>query len=127
MRLIVADKDPFELEAMRQALESPDLDIVTATDGEEMLPKIMDDPPRVVVAASSLGQMGGMALSRELKMRHDRGQLPDIAVIVLLERRADAWLAAWSRCDAYLTKPVDLDELELLIRELGSRTQPAPA
>jgi CheY-like chemotaxis protein len=74
--------------------------------------------PDAVVVASSLGQMGGFAVSRELKTLAETGQVPEPKVVVLLEREADAWLAAWSRCDAWLTKPVDPNEVAYLVQEL---------
>ncbi|HVL82306.1 MAG TPA: hypothetical protein VM840_12030 [Actinomycetota bacterium] len=125
MRVLLVDKNVYDLEAMCLALTSPDIEVQTSHDGDRALLAAMGDPPSVVVAASSLGQMGGFALSRELKMLHDRGDIPYVGVVVLLERDVDEWLARWSRCDAYRTKPVDLDELELLVRELGTRPQPA--
>ena len=124
MRVLLVEKNPLELEAMRLGLDAPDLDIEVSTDGDRALTRALKEPPRVVVTTSSLGQMGGFALSRELKTLHERGDLPEVAVIVLLERSVDSWLADWSRCDAHRTKPVDLVELESLVRQLGTQAQP---
>ncbi|HVE92461.1 MAG TPA: response regulator [Actinomycetota bacterium] len=114
-RLLLVDKNPYDLEAMRAALSSPDVEIETADDGDDALTIALERPPDVVIAASSLGQMGGFALSRELKRFGESGRIPTPRVIVLLERRQDGWLASWSRCDAWATKPVEDGELEELV------------
>lgn len=116
MRVVLADKNPYDLESMRSELASPEIDVFTARDGREVLRLTAERRPDVVVAAASLGQMGGFAISRELKMRADvPGADPAPRVIVLLEREADQWLAAWSRCDAWRRKPVSAEELRELV------------
>ena len=60
--------------------------------------------------------MGGFGVSRELKMlARRRATIGEPKIIVLLEREADAWIANWSRCDAWLVKPVDPAEVDRLI------------
>ena len=50
------------------------------------------------------------------------GEIPNPKVIVLLERSADAWLAGWSRCDAWRVKPVDPAEIDEIITDLLAAT-----
>ncbi len=123
MLVLLADKDPFELEAMRVALSSTGLEVVTTHDGDEVLKLARERQPQVVVAGASLWQMGGFAVSRELKTMAGQGLLPEPAVIVILERTADSWLARWSRCDAWRAKPLDFEDLEQLVLDLGRRKQ----
>lgn len=120
MLVLIADKDPYDLQAMRAALQAPDVTVVEARDGKEVLRLASEHLPDVVVVAASLGQMGGFAVSRELKTMADNGELPEPKVIVLLERDADAWLASWSLCTAYRTKPVVLEEFDSLVRSIGA-------
>lgn len=123
MRVLLADKDPYGLAAMRSELEAPGVQIVTARDGREVIRLAAHDPPDLVIVASSLGQMGGFAVARELKMLADcPGAAPAPKVIVLLERSADAWLARWSRCDGWFTKPVATEDLERLVEEPAGST-----
>lgn len=116
--VLVVDKDPYDLDALGSGLRAPDLTVATATDGPQALAVARADLPDVVVTASSLGQMGGFALSRELKTLAAAGALPEPKILILLERDHDAWLAAWSRCDAWRTKPIAPQDVEQLIREL---------
>lgn len=125
MRVVVADKDPYDLDAYRAALEAPDIKVVTAADGRELETLVREQLPEVVVVASSLGAMGGFAISRDLKTMAQAGEIPEPKVIVLIERDCDEWLARWSRCDAWRSEPIDGAELEELVRELAGPREPA--
>lgn len=103
---------------LRSGLEAADCEVVTATDGPVVVNLAGSRSPDAVVVGASLGQMGGFAVSRQLKTLADIGEIREPKVVVLLEREADAWLAGWSRCDAWLTKPVDVGELDAILREL---------
>lgn len=118
MLVLVADKDPYDLDALKAGLEADDCEVVTTADGPVVLKLASSRSPDAVVAAASLGRMGGFAVSRELKRRSDSGEIREPVVIVLLEREADSWLAAWSRCDAWLTEPVDPADVDQLVRDL---------
>lgn len=124
MLLVLADKDPYELAVLRSGLASPEREIVEVRDGPNVVTLAHARGPDVVVVAASIGQMGGFAVSYELKTMADEGKIKDPKVIVLLERSADAWLANWSRCDAWRVKPVDPAELDEIITDLVA---PAPA
>lgn len=124
MLVVIAEKDPYDLEALRAAFEAPACEVLAAFDGNVALGLTRERSPDAVVLASSLGQMGGFAVSREIKTSAGLGEIPEPKVIVLLEREADVWLAGWSRCDAWLVKPVDPQDVADLVRRL-SETQTA--
>lgn len=126
MRVIVADKDPYDLEAYKAVLEAPDIRVTTTTDGRELMRLARELLPDVVVVASSLGQMGGFAASRDLKTLATAGVIPEPKVLVLLERACDEWLARWSRCDAWRSKPIPSGEVAELVGELAGPREPQP-
>ena len=122
MLVVLALKDPQELQALKAAFESPECEVLTSYDGREVVALVRERSPDAVVVSSSLGQMGGFAVSREIKMSAEAGEHPEPKVVVLLEREADAWLAGWSRCDAWLPASSDpLDVSDLVGRLLESR------
>ena len=123
MLIVVADKDPYDLQALQATLVGPNREVLIVGDGENIKTIASSRSPDIVIVGSSLGQMGGFAVARELKMLADTGDITEPKVIVLLEREADAWLAKWARCDAFLTKPVDPSEVDDLVRQLAA--QPA--
>ena len=115
--VVVADKDPNELAGIRGALESPDTEVFTATDGAVVVHLTQQHEPHAVVVGASLGRMGGFAVSREIKTLSELGKITEPWVVVMIEREADSWLAAWSRCDAWVLKPVDPIDVANLVRE----------
>ena len=117
MIVVVADKDPVELAGMRGALGSPDTEVFSATDGQVAVHLTQQHEPHAVVVGASLGRMGGFAVSREVKTLAEQGRIREPWVVVLIEREADAWLAGWSRCDAWMLKPVDPIDVANLVRE----------
>jgi CheY-like chemotaxis protein len=117
--IVLADKDPYDLAILRSAVASPDREIVEVQDGPNVVTLAHARGPDVVIVAASIGQMGGFAVSYELKTMADEGKIKDPKVIVLLERAADSWLAGWSRCDAWRVKPVDPAEIDEIITDLA--------
>ena len=126
MLIVIAEKDPHDLEALRAAFQAPDCEVLAAFDGNLALALARERSPGAVVLSSSLGQLGGLACSREIKTSVQQGEIPDPKIVILFERDADSWLAEWSRCDAWLVKPVDPADVADLVRELLS-PQPASA
>ena len=118
MLVVLADKDPYDLAALRSGLSSPDREIVEVMDGPNVITLAHARSPDVVVVAASIGQMGGFAVSYELKTMSDEGVIKNPIVIVLIERSADAWIAGWSRCDAWRVKPADPAEIDEIISDL---------
>jgi len=116
--IALADKDPYDLQALQAGLLAPDREVLIVADGENIVTLAESRHIDVVVVGSSLGHMGGFAVSRELKMLAEVGVLVAPKVVILLERAADIWLANWSRCDAHVVKPVDVAALDTLIDEL---------
>ena len=117
MIVVVADKDPNELAGLRGSLQGPTDEVYSATDGPVALRLAVQHEPHAVVVGASLGRMGGFAVSRELKTLGEQGKIRQPWVVVLLEREADAWLAGWSRCDAWLVKPADPVDVANLVRD----------
>jgi DNA-binding response OmpR family regulator len=71
--------------------------------------------PDVVIADEITSRAGAFALAKDLK-----GAGPPFpgAVVILLDRTEDAWLARWSGADAWFVKPVNPFELADKLAEL---------
>lgn len=118
MRVLVAHKDPHELDALRVAIEADDCEVVTAVDGPDTLDVAYAQHPDAVVVSASLGRMGGFAVSRELKRRAEAGELPEPKVLVILERAEDAWQAERAGADLWVPRPRDVGAVDQLVRQM---------
>lgn len=121
MLVVLADKDPYDLQAVQAGLVADGREILIVEDGPNIITMAQSRDIDVVVVGQSLGHMGGFAVSRELKQLEANELIRAPKVIVMLERAADAWLANWSRCDAYLLKPIDVAELDGLVADLAGQ------
>ncbi len=77
------------------------------------------DRPDVVIADEIASRAGAFGLTRTLR----DAVVPFTGIVViLLERRYDAWLARWSGADAWWVKPVDpFVVADRLVELLGER------
>ena len=51
--------------------------------------------------------MGGMAVCMDIRLESGADRLPDVGVLMLLDRAADVFLAQRSHADGWLIKPLD--------------------
>lgn len=120
--------DPASRELMALAVRSierrlgEELRFRAAADGELGIRAALRDRPEIVVADEIASRAGAFALAKAL--RDD--PVPFVgAIVILLERRHDAWLAAWSGADAWFVKPVDPFEVADRLLELLSQKESA--
>ena len=89
--------------SIERRLGSP-LRFRAAANGELALHAALRDRPDVVIADELASRMGAFALARSLR---DDAEPFDGVIVILLERKHDAWLASWSGADAWYVKPAD--------------------
>lgn len=106
--------DPRSRELMRLAVSGIErrlgetLEFAEAENGERGRALAWRDAPDAVVADEISSRMGAFALAKDLR----GAQHPYTgAIVILLDRKQDAWLARWSGADAWFVKPVDPFEL----------------
>ena len=93
-----------------------------ARNGELGIKAALRDRPDVIVADEIASRAGAFALARSLR---DDGDAFTGIIIILLERKHDAWLARWSGADAWFVKPVDPFELADRLLELVTEKESA--
>ena len=93
-----------------------------AANGELGMKAALRDRPDIVVADEIASRAGAFALAKTLR---DDAQPYTGAIVILLERKHDAWLARWSGADAWYVKPVDPFELADRLLELVGEKESA--
>jgi DNA-binding response OmpR family regulator len=91
-----------------------------AANGELGIRAALRDRPDVIVADEIASRAGAFALAKSLR---DDAEPYDGIIVILLERKHDAWLARWSGADAWFVKPVDPFELADRLLELVSEKE----
>ena len=104
--LIVSDSEPV-LAELRSALEDDETEILELRAGEDVRRAVEQDPPDLVITDLQVGSMGGMAICLDLHLEESGGRIPHVPVVILLDRRADVFLARRSASEGWLVKPLD--------------------
>jgi DNA-binding response OmpR family regulator len=124
--VLLVSPDPASRELMALAVRSierrlgTELRFRAARDGELGIQAALRDRPDVVVADEIASRAGAFALTKSLRDDAD----PFLGVVmILLERRQDAWLARWSGADAWFVRPVDPFEVADRLLELVTQKE----
>jgi DNA-binding NarL/FixJ family response regulator len=113
--MIVSDSQSV-LADLRSALEDDDTEIIELLAGEDVRPAVEDDPPDLVITDLQVGNMGGMAICLDLHLEESGGRIPHVPVVILLDRRADVFLARRSAAEGWLVKPLDALRIRRAVR-----------
>ena len=114
VKVLVISPDPDVRSQLEIALRSTERttgegwEVLEASNGIAGLKLAWREMPDLVVADEIASGAGAFAVAKDL--RNQLQPFPGIIVIVL-ERRHDAWLARWSGADAWVVKPIDAFEL----------------
>lgn len=106
-KIIVASDVPTIRKAVRQAIDLAGLSVEEASSGARTLAMIADDPPDLAILDMQIGSMGGIAICLEMRLEESYGRLPHIPVLMLLDRRADVFLARRIHAEGWILKPLD--------------------
>ena len=104
--LIASDSVDIRNE-VKSVLSSDRFTIQEVTTGAHVLPAAKDRLPDLLVCDLQIGNMGGVAVVLDLRLEESGDRVDHVPVLLLLDRRADVFLA--KRCDAegWIVKPVD--------------------
>ena len=105
--VLIASDAPTIHNEVRSVLTGPDVTVRTVQAGRQVLPAVQEHVPDLVVLDLQIGNMGGMATCLELRLEEGVDRLPHVPVLMLLDRRADVFLARRSDADGWLVKPLD--------------------
>jgi DNA-binding response OmpR family regulator len=75
--------------------------------GAEVPGEVASLRPALVVLDLQIGNMGGMATCMSLRLDAGAGRLPHVAILMLLDRSADVFLARRCEADGWMIKPLD--------------------
>ena len=126
--VLLVSPDPASRELMALSVRSIErrvgspLRFRAAKNGELGIRAALRDRPQIVVADEIASRAGAFALAKAL--RDDTEPFTGV-IVILLERKHDAWLARWSGADAWFVRPVDPFELADRVLELVTEKESA--
>lgn len=126
VKVLLVSPDPESRELMALAVAGIErrlgapLEFVEAADGARGLTVAFRERPDAVVADEIASHAGAFSLTMDLRGAPE--PYPGV-IVILLERRQDAWLAEWAGADAWFVRPVDPFALADRLFELVSTGQ----
>lgn len=105
--ILVASDAPSVRSEIVAVVDGRDNEVRQVASGPEVLAAVADEAPDLVVVDMQMGNMGGMAVCLDLRLEESYGALPHVSVLMLLDRRADVFLARRSGAEGWLVKPLD--------------------
>jgi CheY-like chemotaxis protein len=125
MEVLLVSPDPASRDMMRLVVRSIErrlgspIVFFEAANGEEGVRIARRAQPDAIVADEIASREGAFSLARTL---HDDVHPFRGAIVILLERRQDEWLADWSGADAWFVKPIDPFALADRLLELVAKS-----
>jgi len=124
LRILVVDDEPDILETLKFSLSRRGFEVATAIDGLEGLEKAKRLPPDFMILDVMLPGCNGYEVSRMLKEWMDNDpEAVTFPIMLLTARKVDSrdrekFIATWSRADACMYKPFELEEVVGTIHQL---------
>ena len=105
--VLIATDSPGVYDEVRQVLRASDGPIRWARTGAAAVDACREQTPDLAILDSQMGSMGAFAVAFELHLDAGIGDNGAIPVLILLDRRADVFLARRADVEGWLIKPLD--------------------
>lgn len=79
-KILIVDDEPFNIEYLAQELESDDLDIISAADGQDGLSKALSEVPDLILLDIMMPIMDGFEVLRRLQENRETRDIPVIII-----------------------------------------------
>ncbi|MEO7428430.1 MAG: response regulator [Acidimicrobiales bacterium] len=104
--LIATDADAV-FDEVEAALADESTSVLRVRSGHAVGAAVAAATPALVVLDLQIGNMGGIAACLHLRAEAVEGRLPEVPVLLLLDRAADVQLARRSGAEGWVVKPLD--------------------
>ena len=118
--ILVAAEAAWVRDQVRTGLTGPGQRVIEVTRGQDVRDAVGAQTIDLVILDLQIANQGGIATALDLRLEAAAGRLPEVPILLLLDREADRFLAARTEADAVLVKPIDAGTLRRAIKRLLS-------
>jgi len=116
-RILVVDDEERNRQLLGEVLELQGHEVAFAEDGQQALEKAMANPPDVILLDIKMPTMDGYEVCRHLRLDPILAEV-SIILVTSLDDRAARLCGLDAGADDFITKPVDLIELQTRVRNV---------
>jgi DNA-binding NarL/FixJ family response regulator len=116
--VLVASDLPVLRRSVRAAIEGSDVEVIEAVEGREAVRLAVDEEVDLAVLDLQIGSMGAVAICHELRNLETAGEADHTAVLMLLDRRPDVFLARRAGAEGFCMKPLEPVTLRRAVKAL---------
>lgn len=116
-KILVVDDEEKNRELLEAMLIPLDYSVDRASDGEEALKKVADNPPDLILLDVMMPRMNGFEVAKRLKTDQTHKIIP-IVMVTALKDVENKVKAIANGVDDFLSKPVDSSELKARVNSL---------
>jgi CheY-like chemotaxis protein len=113
--ILIIDDNVQNLKLARVVLANEGFDVQTASNAEDALQLLRTVTPRLILMDIQLPGMDGLELTRRLKADPATRAVRVIA-LTAYAMKGDDEKAFAAGCDGYITKPIDVERLPVVVR-----------
>ena len=119
--ILVAADAQWVRDLVKSACTASGQTVIEVTRGQDVRDLVGERSPELVILDMQIANMGGLAVAIDLRLEGAAGRIPDVSILLLLDREADRFLAKRVDADAELVKPVDPGTLRRTVDRLLAR------
>ena len=114
---LVVDDSKTILEVLVSCLVQDGMTVITATNGADAMTQLDTQMPDIIVLDVVLPDRSGFEICRDLKAKENTSKIP-IIICSTKDTDMDKFWGKKQGADAYLTKPIDQQELSKTVKQL---------
>lgn len=116
-KILVVDDSPTEVFQFKGMLEKVGHEVITADNGRDGVAMASDEQPDIVLMDIVMPDMNGFQATRQLSRSEQTSHIP-VIIVSSKDQDTDKVWGERQGAKAYITKPVDEEELLTLINSL---------
>ena len=109
-KILVVDDDPVMVKLLESTLTDKGFDVMVTQEAADGLQKAINNKPDLIILDVMMPVINGFNFCRLLKSEQSRQDVP-IILLTSRDEMEDIQIGLEMGADAYLTKPVNMDEL----------------
>jgi DNA-binding response OmpR family regulator len=120
VHILIATDAQWVLNEIQAVFGSSSTTIQVVTNGRLVSPAVAERTPDIAILDMQVGSMGGMAITMDLRLDYSSGALPNVPILMLLDREADVHMARRSGANGWIIKPLDALRLRKAVSAIAA-------